>query len=760
MARFVLPLVCLALVLVSHAQEAKPGIAMNRADLEAALSFEVAPTSSGEPGGWHGGPAGTFFADDKVVHGGRWSVRIERHSDSPREFTNIGNFIPIDFSGETVELRGFLRTEDVSDFAGLWLREDGTTPNLALDNMQDQQLKGTTGWKEYSIKLHLLPEATRLFFGVLLAGTGKAWADDLQLLVDGKPVWEAPKAQPRKTILDVDHQFDGGSGISVTELTQVQIENLATLGKVWGFLKYYHPRVTSGERHWDYELFRVLPRILAARDHTAANAALQSWIATLGVVSPCNPCATLDEVDLQFRPDLDWIANEKLLGADLSRTLRSIRENRLLDKQFYVSQVAGIGNPSFDHELGYSNLKVPDFGFQLLGLYRFWNIIEYWSPYRDLTAEDWNHVLAAFIPQIALAKTAESYRLEMLALIAEVRDGHAGLWPDVRPPVGKCQLPVNVRFVEGLAVISGFSPADSSSHTEMKIGDVITELDGVPVGKLVESWKPYYSASNDTARLRDIGRSMTRGDCGESNIGVRREGQELKLRVQRIPPAGTSSRIGTHDLPGPAFRLLSKDVAYLKLSSVKIADAVHYVEQAAGTKGLIIDIRNYPSEFVVFALGSLLVSSETQFVRFTDGDLANAGAFHWTKPLTLSPQQPHYPGRIVILVDETSLSQAEYTSMAFRSVPGAIVVGSTTAGADGNVSAFVLPGDLHTSISGIGVFYPDKRPTQGIGIVPDVVVKTTIAGIRTGSDEVLEEALRQILGRQVPSADIEKMAKP
>jgi hypothetical protein len=83
---------------------------------------------------------------------------------------------------------------------------------------------------------------------------------------------------------------------------------------------------------------------------------------------------------------------------------------------------------------------------------------------------------------------------------------------------------------------------------------------------------------------------MTRGECGESNIGVRRE---LILRVQRIPPAGTRSRISTHDLPGPAFRLLSKDIAYLKLSSVKIADAAHYVEQAAGTKGLIIDIRNY-----------------------------------------------------------------------------------------------------------------------------------------------------------------------
>ena len=85
----------------------------------------------------------------------------------------------------------------MSDFAGLWLRDDGTTPNLALENMHDQELKGTTGWKEYFVKLHLVPEATRLFFGVLLAGTGKAWADDLQLLVDGKPVWEASKAQPR-----------------------------------------------------------------------------------------------------------------------------------------------------------------------------------------------------------------------------------------------------------------------------------------------------------------------------------------------------------------------------------------------------------------------------------------------------------------------------------------------------------------------------------------------------------------------------------
>ena len=128
--------------------------------------------------------------------------------------------------------------------------------------------------------------------------------------------------------------------------------------------------------------------------------------------------------------------------------------------------------------------------------------------------------------------------------------------------------------------------------------------------------------------------------------------------------------------------------------------------------------------------------------------------------MALDPKSPRYDGKIVVLVDEVSMSQAEYTTMAFRAAPGAIVVGSTSAGADGNVSPFALPGAVRTGIRGMGVFYPDETPTQRVGIVPNVEVKPTLAGIRDGRDEVLEEALRQILGRDVPRATIEKIAKP
>jgi C-terminal processing protease CtpA/Prc len=733
---------------------------IEQASLTKILGFEN-EHSGDKPGGWFANPPGTVFTDDKIVHSGKWSVRIERDAQSGGEFSVIGRSIAWEFSGKRIEIRGFLRTENVTGYAGLWMRQDNGADMLSLENMQRQQLNGTHDWAEYKIALPIHAEARSLVFGFLMGGTGKAWADDLQIFVDGRPLWETPKAPKAETVLDRDHEYDGGSRITLSELSDVQIRNLATLGKVWGFLKYHHPLITTGERHWDYELLRVLPSILSARDRDAANALLAKWIGGLGAIKPCTACAKLDENEIHLRPRLAWLADTKLLGAELSASLQSIHANRLVStKQFYVSKFANVGNASFDHELSYQAIKLPDAGFQMLALYRFWNIIEYWFPYRDQLSEDWDKVLIDSLPKVVLANSSEAYQLAMMELIARANDSHANLWSSlkVRPPTGACQLPVNVRFVEGSPVISGYA-AKAGETSGMKPGDIITELDGVAIAKLMERWTRYYAASNEAARLRDIGLQMTRGECGKATIRVSRNDAAIDISSERIPASELNAVAYTHDLPGETFRLLSKDVAYLKLSTVKLEQAAKYVESAAGTKGLIIDIRNYPSEFMVFALGSLLVDKRTDFVRFTQGDLSNPGAFHWGTPLGLTPQPPNYPGKVVILVDEFSQSQAEYTAMAFRSSPRAKVIGSMTAGADGNVSAIPLPGGFRSMISGISVFYPDKKPTQRVGIVPDREVKPTIDGIRAGRDEVLEAAIREIVGNDVSAAQIEKMVK-
>src|SRR5262249_13160932 len=155
-------------------------------------------------------------------------------------------------------------------------------------------------------------------------------------------------------------------------------KNLATLARVWGFLKYHHPAVTSGKRHWDYDLFRVLPQVLAAGDAVSANRAISTWIAGLGAAPNCSPCATLNRADLYLGPDLDWLADQSLLGADLSQALSAIYRNRTpVTKQFFVSLDPNVGNPAFYNELTYASVKFPDAGFQLLGLFRYWNMVQY-----------------------------------------------------------------------------------------------------------------------------------------------------------------------------------------------------------------------------------------------------------------------------------------------------------------------------------------------------------------------------------------------
>ena len=744
---------------------ADPQPSQPREDKSRVLTFEAAGTAGplGDWNHWPNGIVGTLFLDSTVVHEGRYSARLERVPGSPAPFSSLALEVPIDFSGDTLELRGWMKYENVTGYVGLLQRQDGKAGTLAFDNMGQRGLKGTADWAEYRVALPLMPKATRVYAGAVLADQGKLWVDDLRLYVDGKPLAEAPVLARTPTVLDTDHEFDAGSKVEITNLTPVQVENLVMLGKVWGFLKYHHPAIIAGKRHWDYDLFRVMSGVLAARDRASGQRALAAWVASLGDAPPCSSCVKTPK-GRAILPRLGWISDRKLLGKDLSARLRAIYARRPdVDEQFYVAKTPMVGNPDFSNELGYTALKEPDAGFRLLSLYRFWNIVEYWSPYRDVLDEDWDQVLGEFVPRVTAARTHDDYAAAMMTLIARAHDTHANLWSsiDVRPPRGKAQVPVRVRFIENQAVVTGYQHATLGPQSGLEIGDVIREIDGIPVDALVARWRPMYAASNEAARLRDMGRALMQGDPGIVRLGVKRDGATIDVNARRVGVDSLDVRSGwTHDLPGPTFRRLSDDVAYLKLSSVKSGEVADYLRGAAGARCLVIDIRNYPSAFMVFELGQHLVSDSTDFVVFTSGDTRNPGAFDWRGGVaSLIPEKPHFDGGVAILIDEVTQSSAEYTTMAFRARPGAVVVGSTTAGADGNVSKIPLPGGLRTMISGIGVFYPDHRPTQRVGIVPDLVVRPTIAGIRAGRDEVLEAGIQRVLHRPVTDAERAAMVR-
>ena len=97
--------------------------------------------------------------------------------------------LPDKYLGKRVRMSGLLKTKDVSDWSGLWMRVDTKegNKNNPFDNMhdgkKDRSIKGTTDWTKYEIVLDVPLSSTNLAFGALLVGTGQIWFDKLNFEV-------------------------------------------------------------------------------------------------------------------------------------------------------------------------------------------------------------------------------------------------------------------------------------------------------------------------------------------------------------------------------------------------------------------------------------------------------------------------------------------------------------------------------------------------------------------------------------------------
>ena len=124
-------------------------------------------------------------------------------------------------------------------------------------------------------------------------------------------------------------------------------------------------------------------------------------------------------------------------------------------------------------------------------------------------------------------------------------------------------------------------------------------------------------------------------------------------------------------------------------------------------------------------------------------DIFYPGTYSWEYDSAGQNGNPnYYQGHVIILCNQETQSGAEYDCMLLGAMPNSVIVGSQTAGTDGNVSWFNLSQEIQTGFTSLGVYYPNGDSTQRIGIVPDSLVYITPEGIRQGRDEVLEKALQ------------------
>jgi len=699
------------------------------------------------PSKWTGvGDKDYLIAVDSVhKKSGKLSAVIE-NKGTKTNFRAISIKLPHNYEGKSIRLTGYVKTENVTQgYAGLWIKID---PQIGSDNMSDRGLKGTNDWTACEVTLPLDAKGTdQIVLGGLLVGHGKMWLDDLKITIDGMEL-DDPKLKIHiKEVLpsQADKAFDRGSGINFPNLDETQIKNLELLGKIWGLMKYHHPAIAKGNYNWDYELFRFLPNYLKVNTNEQRDSLLNKWTAKYGEVPACKTCKPI-AADAVLKPELSWIDNANL-SASLKQSLKHIYNNRHQGKQYYIGLDPGVGNPNFTNENAYTQFTYPDAGFRLLSLYRYWNMIQYFFPNRQLTDKNWNTVLKVYLKDFINAKDELAYELAALQLIGEVNDTHANLWgggDKIAELRGNNFAPFKTAFVENQLVVTAYFNPEFSETAKLKVGDIITHINGRTVSSLVDSLKAYYPASNSAAMLRDMSADLLRS----ADKTIRVDYISEKSKLQQLVPTYDRKNLNIYrwkvNKSEKCYKLLEGNIGYITLGNIKKEDITEIKKLFKQTKGIIIDIRNYPSTFVPFLLGSYFMTAPTPFVKFKMGNPDHPGEFIFRDGPKITSDNNKYQGKLVILVNENSQSQSEYTAMAFRAVKNATVVGSTTAGADGNVSDIRLPGGLSTMISGIGVFYPNGKDTQRIGILPDIWVQPTIKGIKQGKDEVLDSAIKII----------------
>lgn len=712
------------------------------------LNLDFEQHKNGFPTHWtvFGGEGYKVYVDSMLKKSGRFSAVIENAANK-KDYRALSINLPANYEGKSISLSGFIKTENVTEgYAGLWIRID---PEIGVDNMSDRGITGTTDWAYFEVTLPLKTKETeKIVVGALLVGKGKMWVDGLKISIDGMELDDPKLKDYQKEVLpaQADRAFDNGSKITFPSLNRDLIGNLELLGKIWGLMKYHHPEVAKGNYNWDYELFRFLPQYLEAKDKHQRDNELSDWIKKYGLPSACKTCKTTP-LHAVLKPDLSWINNADI-SENLKTKLISIYNNRNQGSNYYISLYPNISNPNFTTEKPYVEMSYPDAGFRLLSLYRYWNMIQYFFPYKHLTDKKWDTVLQEYISTFVNAKDELAYELAAVLLIGEVNDTHANLWggrDKINALKGSKFAAFKAEFVESKFVVTDYFNPEFSGLAKVKIGDIITHVNGKKISSLVDSLKPYYRASNMAAMLRNMSIDLLRTPNNTISLNYLSEGKKQQVNV----PTYERKELNMYylykvDTTQKCYKILPGNIGYITLANIKGEDIPEIKKRFNDTKGIIIDIRNYPSFFVPYSLGSWFLDEPTSFAKFTNGNPDNPGEFTFEEGQKIPNDSIKYQGKLVVLVNENSQSQSEFTAMAFHAAKNTTIIGSTTAGADGNVSNIVLPGGLKTMITGIGVYYPNGKETQRIGIVPEIVVKPTINGIKNRKDEVLEIAIKVI----------------
>ncbi|MYK47232.1 MAG: hypothetical protein F4029_13500 [Gammaproteobacteria bacterium] len=723
------------------------------------------------PTGWFAPPINerngyTIELSDEGAKSGRHVVLMSKVGAAASEADamrggGLGNVMQVadatPYRGKRVRFSGWVRTEMLplglqAGRAQAWFRVDRPGGHMGFfDNMQDRPIRARD-WQRFEIIGDIAPDAETINFGLMLIGNGKAWLDGVAIDIAG--------------VAGEGNQPPG-------ELGERGLENLFALARLLGYVRYFHPTDAVAETDWNLFAVQAVRRVEEAATPRELAQILQSVfqdVAPTVRVAPtgdvlARPAAFTAEGPTEIRY---WEHNGVKVGDQPSIYSSNLRTSAtaplspdepieadlgggvsaLVPTAIPVDQQASFeGTPDEALSAG----VVPDHwrptgddrSTRLAAVVLAWNVFQHFYPYFDVVDVDWETTLRRSLKAAAVDAGEVDFIDTIKRLVADLRDGHGrvahqGEGPRLLPPLA-CDWVADDLVVT--AVGEGIK--------ELRPGDVVTEIDGGPVLEILASFEETISSATAQHLRHRALADLGLGPPGSTiALKVRApSGKERTVAVERnTPPWGDG--IVTEPRPDQGAELAA-GVVYVDLGRIQhVREFNDLVPTLANAKGIVFDMRGYPAFPFTPVIAHLIdetVTSAQWHVPLVNHPDRRDMQFRFSN-WPVNPKSPRFTQNIAVVTDGRAISAAETFLGIIEHYKLAEIVGGPTAGTNGNINPFMLPGGYHVTWTGMRVLKHDGSQHHGVGIQPTVPVSRTVEGITAGRDELLERAVAVLTG--------------
>lgn len=666
------------------------------------------------------------YIDTTIHKEGKKVLHILKNDE--KEMFTVSKNIRFNTSGDTLIYTGYIKAENISSRAYFFIVLSNNREQINYKISKD--FNGSFDWEKFSIEIPCNEKVNHIEIAFNLEGKGEIWLDGIEVFLDDKNICELEvfendiEEKPLYSAIEIPNS-----------LTDEEIERIISIIKIWGFVKYYHPNLNLAKIDIDKQFFELLKKYNSENFYDV----VEKWLRSFGSINQEKSVLNVKKNYVE-KCNFDWISEIKI-NLNSRNILIDILNSKRKIGSIYVNQDNSINISNFDSENPYPNILFNDDGFKLLALARFWNIVEYFYPYKYLIHKKWNKVLQEEIIEFINSETEIDYLKAINRLIKNTEDSHSkivksGVYEEF---LGLKKGAVRLKYIDQKIIISDILFENKNG---LKIGEELVFIDKIPVKKLIEEKKQFYSGSNKTFTNQNTINNLLRTNNDSITIGIKsRSNSEFKI------PTYYFEKYADYKVPKQKIKIFPDSIGYIFPKNMNREQIDSLFISWNKMKGIIIDLRCYTKENLPYIILPYLMKSKNySFFNILNVDIKEPGNFYFLdRPVFNNIKESSYHGKIMIIVDVNTHSKSEFCALGLLNYNKTKIIGSQTSGTDGDIQLIKLPGNIDVALTLQGIYTLDYKSFQKKGIDIDFKINETIKDIRNQKDIYLEQAIKKIL---------------